>query len=91
MKKHGINWPEVAARLALMRWALDLSQVDIDAATGIGTSRWNRFEKGDRKIKPDDLAALFNAYGVDANFILFGREDGLPASVLESMRRLRAK
>ncbi len=91
MKRNGINWPEVATRLVLLRLALDISQVDIDAATGIGKSRWNRFEKGDRRIQPDDIAALFNSYGVDANFVLFGWEDGLPKRVLESMRRLRAK
>ena len=91
MKRNGIDWPEVAARLVRLRLALDVSQVDIDAATGIGTSRWNRFEQGERNIKPDDISALFHAYGVDANFILFGWEDGLPSRVLESMRRLRAK
>ena len=91
MKTKGIDWPDVAERLTLVRLALDVSQVKIDKATGIGTSRWNRFERGERNIKPDDLAKLFYAYGIDANFILFGREDGLPGHLLESMRRLRAK
>ena len=91
MKTNGINWPDVAARLVLVRLALGVSQKSISDATGIGTSRLNRFEKGTRPIKPDDLAAIYEAYAVDANFILFGREDGLPSGILESMRRLRAK
>ncbi len=85
-----IDWSKVAERLALIRAALGVSQVNICAATGISTSSWNRFEKGERKILPDDVAALLDVYGVDPNFIYFGREDGLPAGILTSIRCFRA-
>ncbi len=92
MKSNGrINWPKVDERLALLRAALGITQKTMCDATGIDTSSWNRFERGQRPIMPDDLAAIYEAYGVDANFILFGREDGLPARILRSMRRLRSK
>lgn len=86
-----INWLEVGERLGLMRIALGLKQNQLCNRTGIDTSSWSRFEKGQRPFLPDDAKILYDVYGVDANFIYFGREDGLPSHIVEEIRRLRAK
>lgn len=91
MRPRQIDRTEVGERLALLRVALDVPQVEICRRTGISTSSWNRFERGQRLILPDQALSLYDAYGIDANFIYFGREDGVPAPILERFRRLRAK
>ncbi len=91
MPSRQINYIEVGERLALLRAALGVTQVEISRRTGIPKSSWNRFEKGERQILPEHALRLYEVYGVDANFVYFGREDGVPGSIRDNFPTLRAK
>jgi len=72
---------KLAARLRGARAESGLSQVQVEQATGIDTSRLSRIEKGDRAIELEDLLLLAGIYDVPfERFLEVGAPLGDPPS-----------
>lgn len=76
---------EVGARLEAARTALGLKQVDVCNRIGVSSSAWNRFEAGERLIKPEVAQAFGEAYGFDLNFVYTGSERGLSDEMRQAL------
>lgn len=76
---------EIGRRLVAAREALGLSQVDVCAALGVSTPRWNQWEKG--TTLPDALvmAELARRYGVTTDWVYVGNPAGLPYSIASKL------
>lgn len=82
---------EVGARLVEARSALGLRQVDICNRIGVSTSAWNRFETGERLIKPEVAQAFGDAYGFDLNFVYTGSERSLSDETRQALTAQRRR
>lgn len=81
----------VGDRLRLAREALGLQQVDVCNTIGVSTSAWNRFEKGERLVKPEVAYAFGQAYGFDLNFIFTGSELALSLETRKALAETRRR
>jgi transcriptional regulator with XRE-family HTH domain len=81
---------ETGKRLARAREALDLSQVEICRAIGIGETTWNNWEKGKRRPDPIALVRFANTYGITLDYIYRGDTQGLTARILSKVIERRA-
>jgi transcriptional regulator with XRE-family HTH domain len=72
---------KLAGRLRGARAESGLSQVQVEQATGIDTSRLSRIEKGERAIEIEDLLLLAGLYDVPfERFLEVGAPLGDPPS-----------
>lgn len=55
-------------------------------ALGISPQRWNNYETGKAVPPPDILAKVWQVTGATSDFILFGRYDGMPYELAQSVR-----
>lgn len=78
----------VAMRLGLARRARGLSQVGMASALGISHQRWSRYEMGHNYPPPDLLLKIWRVTGANADFVLFGRVDGLPLALMAAIEDL---
>ena len=72
------TYPEIGARLRKVREAFsDLAQNAWAERHGFGTSQWNNWENGVRRISVDEAERLCDLYGLSLDYIYLGRRDGL--------------
>ncbi|HTH39786.1 MAG TPA: helix-turn-helix transcriptional regulator [Rhodocyclaceae bacterium] len=64
----------VAARIKALRQAMDKTQAEIAAATGIPLPTWKKYETGDREPGAASLVAMATT-GVDLHWLLTGEGD----------------
>lgn len=77
-------------RLEKVRAAHKLTRRDFSAALGIYASNYTRLCKGEFFLTADQLYTIWRLYGADPAYIMEGREDGLPGTLLEKIRALGA-
>lgn len=73
----------IAARLALLRRALGLSQAELCRQIGVATNRWNQYETGERRITLQVAAKLKDFYGASLDWIYVGDSAGIPQALLD--------
>ena len=64
--------PEIGTRLALTRWALDLTRFQMARLLGTDTSSWGTYEAGLQRI-PADQALKLSPYGIPLDWIYDGK------------------
>jgi transcriptional regulator with XRE-family HTH domain len=75
----------IAARLALLRRALGLSQAELCRQIGVATNRWNQFETGKRRVTLPVAAKLKDIYGASLDWIYVGDSAGVPQALLTQL------
>ena len=72
------TYPEIGKRLEAIRAAFsDLNQKDWAEKHHFGTTQYNNWEKGARRIPVDAAERLCDTYGLTLDFVYRGRRDGL--------------
>ena len=76
---------EVGKRLKILREALNMSQVALCRATGIGDQVWNNAETGDNLLTVPNAVKLCRVTGVTMDWIYLGQVTALPFSLLNAI------
>jgi transcriptional regulator with XRE-family HTH domain len=79
--------PEIGARLALTRRALDLTRFQMARLLGTDTSSWGTYEAGLQRI-PADQALKLSPYGIPLDWIYDGKVANLHPHIREKIRQL---
>lgn len=80
-----LNIPQIAARLTLLREALDLNQADFCREAEIAPNQWNQFETGKRQITLRVAAKLKERYGASLDWVYLGDSAGIPRRLFEKL------
>ena len=76
-RKSDPKLPEIGARLALTRRALDLTRFQMARLLGTNMPTWGTYEAGTQRIPPDQALKL-SAYGIPLAWIYDGKVANLP-------------
>ena len=79
--------PEIGARLALTRWALDLTRFQMARLLGTDTSTWGTYEAGLQRI-PANQALKLSACGIPLDWIYDGKVANLHPHIRDKIREL---
>jgi transcriptional regulator with XRE-family HTH domain len=79
--------PEIGARLALARRALDLTRFQMARLLGTDTATWGTYEAGLQRI-PADQALKLSPYGIPIDWIYDGKVANLHPHIREKIRQL---
>lgn len=80
-----------AARVRLLREAVELSGSEIARRLGIASQTWSDYELGLRGLPPDIAARLRTMFGVSLDWIYTGDESNLQVRFAEQLRAARGK
>lgn len=84
----------IAARLTILRGALDLTQASMADLIGAKPQAWGNYETGTRRIRVDEALRLCSALGVTLDWIYRGNMSQLPVELAEKIqleRRAQAR
>jgi transcriptional regulator with XRE-family HTH domain len=81
--------PEIGARLALTRRALDLTRFQMARLLGTDTSTWGTYEAGLQRI-PANQALKLSAYGIPLDWVYDGKVVNLHPHIRAKIRELQS-
>ena len=87
-RKSDPKLPEIGARLALTRRALDLTRFQMARLLGTDIPTWGTYEAGTQRIPPDQALKL-SAYGIPLGWIYDGKAANLPPHLRAKIRELQ--
>jgi len=73
----------IGARLAAVRRARAISSGAMATAMKMTPQRWSNYEQGRNVPPPEVLSKFWQITGATADYVLFGRMDGLPNELYE--------
>lgn len=76
----------IGSRLVALRMARGWTSATIARAIGVSAQRWNNYERGLNVPPPDLLAKLWQISGVSADYVLFGRMDGMSLELIQAIK-----
>lgn len=76
----------IGERLAAVRAARGLIPAAMARALDLSSQRYGTYEGGRSVPPPEVLARFWQLTGATADYILFGRKDGLPLELAEMLR-----
>ncbi len=71
---------DIGKRIQAIRNSMGLSQQDMADKLGISMRAYQNYERGDRPVNKQFLCFFSEVFGVDVNFVLFGRSSDGPES-----------
>lgn len=71
----------IAARLKILREALDLNQASWCRLIGVETNTWNNYERGRRRISVDEARRVRTSTGATLDYIYEGDAGALPVQL----------
>ena len=84
--KDAETYPEIGKRLEAIRVAFsDLGQKAWAQRHNFGTTQYNNWETGARRIPVDAAERLCDTYGLTLDFVYRGRRDGLSEKALKAL------
>ena len=89
-RKSDPKLPEIGARLALTRRALDLTRFQMARLLGTDLPTWGTYEAGTQRIPPDQALKL-SAYGTPLGWIYDGKAANLHPHIRAKIRELRSE
>jgi len=69
---------EVGARIRCTRELFEITQAELAQALGVNPSAVSHYESGNYQMQYDAIVRFVFAFGVDANWLLYGDTTGLP-------------
>lgn len=76
----------IGRRLTAVRETRGWTQIYVAKLVDVSPQRWGNYERGLNVPPPDLLARFWQVSGAGADYLLFGRMEGLPFELAELLR-----